>query len=62
MVVETHKPMKCPDCGENVKRLQIDDSYGRQVCVVDPKPVASSNAGLTYQAHICDKEYENGIV
>ena len=57
MIVETHTPMQCPNCGENVKRLQIDDEiYGREVCVVDPKPVSSTNAGLTYKEHECDKE------
>ena len=57
MVVETHTPMQCPNCGENVKCIQIDDFYGgREECIVDPKPVSSTNAGLTYKEHECDKE------
>ena len=56
MIVETHKPMQCPDCGDNVKLIQIYNVYGGVDCVVDTEPVSSSNAGLTYQAHICDKE------
>ena len=65
MVVETHKPMQCPDCGVNVKLIQIDDynmsPYGvREECIVDPKPVSSTNAGLTYKEHECDKENHHG--
>ena len=53
MVLETHQPMQCPNCGENVNRIQIDDEYGRIDCIVDPEPIASANIGLTYQEHEC---------
>ena len=53
MVVETHKPMQCPNCGENVKHILIDDEYGREERIVDPEPIASTNIGLTYQEHEC---------
>ena len=61
MVIETHTPMQCSNCGENVKRLKIDDFYGGIVCVVDPKPVSSTNAGVTYQEHVCDLESSKKI-
>lgn len=56
MVIETHKPMQCPNCSENVKLIQIDDSYGGTECIVDPKPVSSSIAGLTFREHVCGQD------
>ena len=56
MIIETHEPMQCPNCSENVKLIKIDDFYSRVECIVDPEPVSTSNAGLTFREHECNKD------
>ena len=56
MVVETRKPMQCPDCGENVMLIQIEDYNVFEMieCIVDPEPLESSTFWNTeFQEHRC---------